>query len=340
MNEHRATTGGGRPQSPVVLAWPGKDEPAPVSPAQLRRLAEVGEPPPAETWRNQLIQGDNAQAMATLLPTLAGQVDLIYADPPFATGVRRTATDGTAFDDRWPEGLPGYLSFMLTRLRLCHALLAPTGSLVLHCDPRTDWALRCLVDEVFGPQRFLNQIIWHYTGGGRSQRRFSRKHDLLLWVAKGDTWTFHVDAVRQPYRPTSGYAKSGIRARSGKRYLPHPGGTPLDDVWHIPMLNPLAGERLGYPTQKPERLLERVIQAASSPGDLVADFFCGSGTTLAVAERLGRRWLGCDASSAAVARVQSRLAALDPPAAYELWTVDPGSGPPAQAPPSRPDRPS
>jgi DNA modification methylase len=322
LNEHRRIAAANLSQSQVTLTWPGKGEPVSLPPAQLLRGAAIGESEGAGSWRNQLIQGDNAQAMSALAPGLAGQVDLLYADPPFATGLRRAAPDGTAFDDRWPDGLPSYLSFMLMRLQLFHTLLAPTGSLLLHCDPRTDWALRCLVDEVFGPGRFLNQIIWHYTGGGRSQRHFSRKHDVLLWVAKGDRWTFHIDAIRRPYRPTSGYARSGITARSGKRYLPHPDGTPMDDVWHIPMLNPLAGERLGYPTQKPERLLERIILAASNPDDLVADFFCGSGTTLAVAERLGRRWLGCDASAAAIATTRSRLAGLNPPAMYDLWTVE------------------
>ncbi len=211
------------------------------------------------------------------------------------------------FSDRWANDGAEYLQFLYARLPLLKELLTPTGTMFVHCDPRMDWAVRCLLDEVFGRQRLINQIVWHYTGGGRSRRYFSRKHDLIFWVANGDHWTFNIDAVRQPYRASSGYARAGIKARSGKHYLPHPAGTPADDVWDIPMLNPMAKERLGYPTQKPERLLERIILAASNPGDLVADLFCGSGTTLAVAERLGRRWLGCDQSPAAIAITGRRI---------------------------------
>jgi hypothetical protein len=224
-----------------------------------------------------------------------------------------------AFADRLDAS--AWLAMMDVRLQLMRELLSPTGTLFLHCDPRYDWAARCLLDEVFGPGRLINQIVWHYTGGGRSRRYFSRKHDILFWVARSGSWTFHVDAVRQPYRPTSGYARSGITSRAGKRYEPHPAGTPADDVWDIPIVNPLSRERVGYPTQKPERLLARLVEAASSPGELVADFFCGSGTTLVAAERLGRRWIGCDASETAVAVARERLLSAPGGPDFEEWRL-------------------
>jgi DNA modification methylase len=318
----------------VELIWPGKRRPdltLPVGPAPRRREA-CGAPGAGAGWRNRLDQGENGAVLRWWLAEHAGRVDLVYADPPFGTGNRHwlrppreargasgagPTTDAAAFDDRWGLDGSAYLQFLYERLVLMKALLAPTGTLFLHLDPRMDWAGRCLVDEVFGRGRLLNQIVWHYTGGGRSRRYFSRKHDLLLWVANGEEWTFHVDAVRRPYRPTSGFARAGITARSGKRYLPHPAGTPVDDVWHIPIVNPMAGERNGYPTQKPERLLERILLAASSPGDLVADPFCGSGSTLAVAQRLGRRWLGCDSSPAAIDLTRERLAG----SAFEVYEL-------------------
>jgi SAM-dependent methyltransferase len=255
--------------------------------------------------------------LARLADELAGAVRLAYLDPPFGTGTQFLLGPGRRRGEAGPAPEPAYrdlapdpgawLAFMDLRLQLARQLLAPDGTLVLHVDPRLDWAARGLIDAVFGPGHIINQIIWHYTGGGRSKRYFSRKHDVLYWVARGRSWTFRPDAVRQPYRRTSGYARGGIVARSGKRYLPHPEGTPVDDVWHLPIVNPRSPERLGYPTQKPERLLHRLLAATTDPGDLVLDPFSGSGTTAAVAERLGRRWLAIDASPAAVRITRERL---------------------------------
>jgi hypothetical protein len=166
------------------------------------------------------------------------------------------------------------------------------------------------MDKVFGHTAFVNEIIWHYTGGGRSKRYFSNKHDSLLWYAragKDGNFYFDVDAIRVPYKETSGYAKGGIVSASGKKYMPNPKGTPVDDVWDIPIINPLAAERIGYPTQKPEPLLERVIEGCSPKNGTVADFFIGGGTTAAVAQRLGRRWIACDQSRVAVAITADRL---------------------------------
>lgn len=275
---------------------------------------------------NLLWQGDNLPLLHSLA-TPAGQAWLqargglrfIYIDPPFNVGsnffaqspVGETASGHTplrqkAYEDTWAPG--AFYAMLARRLHFAHSLLAPEGTLVLHCDWRTSARARLMLDAIFGEDRFLGEIIWHYTGGGRATRYFSRKHDTLFHYAKSDKWYFNPDAVRVPYAPTSGYAKKGIVSKAGKQYTPHPKGTPPDDVWHMPIINPLAAERLGYPTQKPEALLERLILACTRPGDLLADFFCGSGTTLAVAQRLGRAWLGADQSPLAVATTLERLA--------------------------------
>ncbi len=263
-----------------------------------------------------LVRGDNLDLLATLPPS---SIDLVVADPPFATGRRRESPSARAgtrsprvpggFEDRW-DSQAAYLDFLRPRLVAIRRALRPHGSAVLHLDYRAVHAVKLELDRVFGPERFVNEIIWHYTGGGRSRRCFSRKHDTLLWYARGARWTFNIDAVRQPYKPSSGYARGGIVARSGKRYQPHPAGTPVDDVWDIPIVNPLAPERCGYPTQKPERLLERIVLALSRPGDVVLDPFCGSGTTAVVAQRCARRWVACDVSEEAIAVTEKRLGEL------------------------------
>ncbi|GIV97277.1 MAG: hypothetical protein KatS3mg057_1934 [Herpetosiphonaceae bacterium] len=242
----------------------------------------------------------------TLAQALPAELcDLIYVDPPFFSG-RDYADTAGAFADSWQDDLEGYLAWLMARLAESWRLLRPEGSLFVHLDRRAVHYVKVELDRLCGRRAFRNEIIWHYTGGGRSRRVFSHKHDTLLWYSKGRRWTFHIDAVRQPYAPTSGYARSGI-VSAGRRYLPHPQGTPADDVWNIPIINPLSAERLGYPTQKPERLLERIIAACSSPGDMVADFVCGSGTTPAVAQRLGRRWLAADHSAQAIKLAEARL---------------------------------
>ena len=265
-----------------------------------------------------LFHGDMSDVAAQLAP---GCLDLVYLDPPF--GVGRTFHDRAgSFDDRWEAGLAGFLNWLQVRISAIWPLLAPTGSFFVHLDRRAVHHIKVWLDSTFGVEHFRNEIIWHYTGGGRSRRVFAHKHDTILWYsADRHRWTFNIDAIREPYAPTSGYARSGIRAASGKQYHPHPDGTPPDDVWHLPMINPMAAERVGYPTQKPMRLLERIILAASNPGELVADLCCGSGTTPVVAQQQGRRWLAADISEAAIAITEQRLAATEPPARYHMYTL-------------------
>jgi DNA modification methylase len=249
--------------------------------------------------------GDNLPFLWTLAP---GSVQLVYADPPFGTNRDRLGEVG-GFGDRWasPEE---YVEWLRPRIEAIHRVLAESGSLYLHLDRRSVHHARLLLDDVFGRRLFGNEIIWHYTGGGRGSRGFPHKHDNILVYHKGPGHKFNADAVREPYTPSSGYARGGIRARSGKLYRPHPSGRLMDDVWSIPMINPLSPERTGYPTQKPEALLARILLASADPNDVVLDPFCGSGTTPAVAHKLGRAWIAVDSSPAAIETTRSRLQAL------------------------------
>ena len=218
-----------------------------------------------------------------------------------------------------------FLCFMGVRMLEMKRVLREDGIIYLHCDPTAGHYLKELMDAVFGRKNFRNEIVWHYTGGGRSKTYFSRKHDTILLYSKGQRYTFNVDEIRVPYKETSGYAKSGITAKSGKKYLPNTKSTPIDDVWDIPIINPLSKERTGYPTQKPLVLYERIIRASSNKSDIVLDPFCGCATTPVAAERLGRQWVGIDiwnkAHETIISRLQSEgLAAPDGDTGGQLLT--------------------
>lgn len=299
-----------------------------------------------DDWAGLLFQGDNVSLLRYLLQNGSSlglppsPFSLIYIDPPFFTETDFHATtphsakketvplvhEGKAgqttaqnrgyqssdervfaYSDTWGGGKAEYFTMLYERIMLMHALLSPKGILCVHCDWRAVPGLRFMLDECFGQDAFVNEIVWHYTGGGRSKRYFSRKHDSILVYAKGKEWTFNIDAVRVPYKETSGYAKAGIVSRKGKRYMPHPLGTPLDDVWNIPMVNPMAKERVAYATQKPRLLLRRLVQAFSNEGDFIGDFFCGSGTTLLEGLENRRRVVGCDFGALAVEVTHERL---------------------------------
>lgn len=211
----------------------------------------------------------------------------------------------------------GYLSYMAPRLRAMHRVLKPTGSIYLHCDHHANAHLRLLLDEIFGAKNFRNEIIWHYDIGGKPKQDFRRKHDTILRYSKGDTVIWN--EVRLPPLNPDRYNKTDEKGRryyegyggKWKKYLDD--GTPADDVWSFVReskfrtLNSQAKERIGYPTQKPETLLERIIKVSSNEGDIVLDPFMGGGTTLAVAHKLGRRWIGIDVSPRACDTTRGRL---------------------------------
>ena len=270
--------------------------------------------------------GDN---LAILRELPDESVNLIATDPPFNKGreVRadsERAAGDAAFSDRWswdhdadPEWLAllsnvcpsalrviesarlsygddmaAYLCFTAIRLVEMRRVLSNDGSIYVHCDPTSSHYLKQLMDAVFGVANFHNEIIWTYGLGGSSRRTFSRKHDVVLFYSKSDRYTFN-----KPQTPAKSQRLKGRMK----------GET---DVWDIPSLNNMAKERTGYPTQKPLALYERIIEASSNPGDLVLDPFCGSGTTLVAAQRLGRRWIGIDSNASAVETARGRLGGL------------------------------
>lgn len=260
-----------------------------------------------------------SEAIDLLRDVPSDSVDLIYIDPPFGTGqVRQLDSIRTGsglkqrrgFGERvyqfevvssysyrddmsWNE----YMAFLSEHLAEAHRVLKGNGSLYLHLDFHAVHYARLLMDDIFGPDRFLNEIIWAYDYGGRAKDKWPRKHDNILWYAKGDAWTFNRDDVdRLPYMAPGLVGPE--KAARGK--LP-------TDVWWCTIVPTNGRERTGYPTQKPEKLLERIIRASSRPGDVVLDFFTGSGTTGVVAKRLGRRCLLVDNNPVAVDIARQRL---------------------------------
>ena len=314
----------------LVLQWKGKQALVPA-PLQLVQSAAVllQETPELESQR--LIQGENLGVMSALLADYEGKIDLIYADPPFLSGKSYRVRTGHGEDSRRPEDWKTaegfqdqwtdrseYLNMLFSRLRLMHALLAESGTLYLHLDWHAAAYARVLLDEVFGPDRLLNEIIWTYHGPSPIRSAFKRKHDTIYVYTKSKAYTFNADAVRVPYDASTVKTFSSPKAGFGKRPDLRRGKVP-EDWWYFPVVARLHRERTGYPTQKPEALLKRIVMASSNSGDLVADFFCGSGTSIAVARRMGRRWLACDLSPVAINTTRRRLL-LEPEAGgFSVW---------------------
>ncbi len=264
-------------------------------------------------WKNMLIWGDNKIIMSSLLKDFAGKINLIYIDPPFFTGA-----NFTVYRDTWVGGMASYLKYMYERLVLMKELLAENGSIYVHLDWHVAHYVKVMMDEVFGYENFRNEIVWRYRRWPAPSKDFQKMHDIILRYSKSDSWIWN-----QLYEPKS---ESTIKAfgdvkltteitergtikkvRTGEKSQ----GTNMSDVWEIPMIQGSASmERAitsNYATQKPEALLKRIILASSNEGDIVADFFCGSGTTGAVAEKLGRRWIMSDLSKFAIHTTRKRL---------------------------------
>jgi len=197
-----------------------------------------------------------------------------------------------------------YLVMIAQRMVELHRVLKPTGSLYLHCDPTASHYLKLMMDAVFGAVNFRNEIIWWYETGGIPLSDFSRKHDVIFRYTKSKDWTFNANEVMEPRSDEvlRRIATGNLSATRSTGQVRHP-----SDVFKIPTINAMAKERLGYPTQKPETLLERIIKASSNEGDLILDPFCGCGTTIAVAERLKRRWIGIDITHLAITLMKHRL---------------------------------
>lgn len=270
--------------------------------------------------QNQLILGDNLPVMSALLTDLEEKVDLIYVDPPFFTNKGYSTRVGRGEDSRKPEewklaegyadewdDLEAYLDMLYPRLQAMHRLLSPSGSLFLHLDWHANSYARVLLDEIFGYDNLRNEIIWTYHGPSPIRSAFNRKHDVILFYSKTDQYYFNADAVRVPYASnTVDTFKSSTKAGFGKVPDLERGKVP-EDWWYFPVVARLHQERTGYPTQKPERLMERIILATTKPGDLVADFFSGAGTTGIVAARLGRQFVLSDNQPRAIHTTRARL---------------------------------
>ncbi len=275
-----------------------------LSPPRTRRVdfGRAGEP-------DRLVHGD-AIDVAAALPDRA--LDAIYIDPPFGTGTVRTGR-GLRYTDRAddPDAFVHWLSPLLEHSR---RVLTPTGSLFVHLDYRAVHYVKVHLDRLFGRARFVNEIVWCYAVGGKSRRGFGRKHDTILWYARGDDWAFYPDAVRVPRRGGSHMRLvDGVQEKTDRktgrvyRYPVHAGKVPEDWWTDVETLNHSDRERTGWPSQKPERLIARILGAVTQPGDRVADWFAGSGTTAAVAQRLGRGFLTTDREASAIAVCVKRL---------------------------------
>lgn len=275
-----------------------------------------------DDFRNQLIWGDNMLVLAALLKDFKGSVDLIYIDPPFDVGSdfsmqipigdeaetiekEQSALEMVAYRDTWGKGTDSYLHMMHERLVIMRDLLTEKGSIYVHCDWHISASLRALMDEIFDRDNFRNEITWHYYNKMHDSRKpiFPRSTDKVLFYVKSREAhpTFHQlkepreKPVKQLVRKKVGGRMVNARDDEGNVLYREATDRTVDDVWRIPMLQPAdKTEYLGYTTQKPERLVQRIVEASTDPGDLVADFFCGSGTTGAVAEKLGRRWIMAD----------------------------------------------
>ena len=284
-----------------------------------------------DTWMNRLVYGDNLLAMQALLagdpqtglPSLRGKVDLIYIDPPFDSKAdyrtkvtlpgadlqqKPTVIEQFAYADTWEEGTISYLKMIYPRLVLMKELLSDRGSIYVHIDWHIGAYMKIILDDIFGKDRMLNEIMWCYTIGGKGNSFYGRKHDTIFLYSKSSNYTFNgkdKNVIVQRKQNTHMRTKIDEDGReyqektdkkSGKvyRYYVDEGKVPEDYWTDIEQLNREDAERVGYVTQKPSKLLTRIIAASSNEGDLVCDFFGGSGTTAAVAERLGRRWITCD----------------------------------------------
>jgi len=245
-----------------------------------------------EALDGRLIKSENYQALVTLLPKYKEKVQTIYIDPPFNTG------KDFAYVDRFQDST--WLTLMYDRIKLGREFLKDTGSFWLHLDYNANYLGRELLNNIFNKNNFINEIIWSYEWASTVKDRFANKHDTIFWYSKLDKWIFNLDEVRVPYtlEQLKGYKKDEkgyyTQDSTGKKWYAHSKGQLPKDVFEIGIISRSAYERLDFYTQKPEKLLARIIKAASNEKDLILDFFAGSATTQAVAHKLGRKWLGVE----------------------------------------------
>jgi len=287
-------------------------------------------------FRNRLIWGDNKLVMASLLAEFKGRIDLIYIDPPFDVGADFTmdvpigdeketvgkdqsTLEMVAYRDMWGKGTDSYLHMMYERLSLMKELLSEKGTILVHCDQTMGHFIKMLLDEVFSADHFQNEIAWHYVKYQmRGMSHLTSNWDRLFWYSNSKRFTFNLPTIplveprrllKKGWDPKSKSIQN-VRGEDGKVQYIEMTEEKVDDVWELPYIGAPSYERTGFATQKPEVVLERAIKMASNDGDLVADFFGGSGTTGAVAERLGRRWIMSDLGRFAIHTSRKRLIEL------------------------------
>lgn len=306
------------------LRWTGKRPYTSTQffPAQLKE--KYGESD-STGWINKIFWGDNLQVMSHLLRDFRGKIDLIYIDPPFDSkadykkkieikGKKAVYNDINSFEEKqygdiWTND--EYLQFMYERLILLRELLSDSGSIYMHCDWHKVHHLRMLMDEVFGAHNFVNEIVWSYRTASGAKGEFNKQHDNILFYQKTNNRKYN-EQKEKSYTKAKG-RKAGIvnYGAADTEFFEDENGvyrwSGMRDVWDIPYINSQALERLGYPTQKPEALIERIIDASSDEGDIVFDCFMGSGTTQAVALRKGRRFIGADINLGAIQITSKRL---------------------------------
>ena len=287
-------------------------------------------------WTNKLIWGDNKLILSSLKNgplrkeiEAQGGLKLIYIDPPFDVGAdfsmgieigdesfikKPSVIEEIAYRDTWGKGTDSFIAMIYERLRLMHDLLAEDGAIYVHCDWRVNSLIRLVLDEIFGREHLQSEIIWWYLWGGRGREIWNKKHDTILMYSKSDKWIFNYMDVLDKQQLISEAAQNRVKYkgalvnhREGKDDIIPVGKTLPSDTWYVATINAMAEERQNYPTQKPEELIERIIKASSNEGDIIADLFCGSGTTLAVAEKLGRKWIGSDLGKFAIHTSRKRL---------------------------------
>ncbi|MFH1661903.1 MAG: site-specific DNA-methyltransferase [Candidatus Falkowbacteria bacterium] len=344
----------------VELLWNGKTDEVENTVLPFQTIEHIDEPRSEEKinlqgslfdiggrqvkgWTNKLIWGDNKLILSSLKNgplrkqiEAEGGLKLIYIDPPFDVGAdfsmnieigdesftkKPSVIEEIAYRDTWGKGADSFIAMIYERLKLMHGLLAKDGSIYVHCDWRVNSYMRLVLDEVFGKENFLNEIIWHYQAGTAPLKGFAKKHDTIFvytktkneniynpvrLLVKNESIYPHIDEDGRKYRMSGNNNATRYYADEGRK---------ADDVWtwldrkenNVVQVFHALPEHIGYPTQKPEKLIERIIKASSNEGDLVADFFCGSGTALAVAEKLGRKWIGSDLGRFSIHTTRKRM---------------------------------
>ena len=291
----------------------------------------IGEDELDKQKMNRLIWGDNLLAMQALLAQgYEGKINLIYIDPPFDSKAdyshkiklgdteltkEPSVIERLAYKDTWAGGTDSYLDMLYPRLQLMKRLLAPNGSIYVHLDWHVGHYVKVMMDEVFGKENFVNEIVWKYHVGTTPQKGLGKKHDTIMFYKKSDDFKFNLWREQIPEERIKDYKyvdEDGRKYRLGgsndetRYYLDN--GKAAIDVWtDINIINKVAKERLNYPTQKPEELIARIIKQSSDEEDLIADFFSGSGTTISVAEKINRRWIGCELGKVGIQVARGRL---------------------------------